>query len=396
MDTAAPQTTSSPLACNLCGHGLDMPVYETAQAALTSINTRSAQPTRVYFCPHCSHTMTAPLEDISAFYGEGYTLGMHHEDEDQLMKVEQGREVYRTDYQLDTLLAKIGLPNHAKVLDFGGGKAGTLKKLLAERPDVEGYVCEISDHYIPAWRSFLKEGHYAVGDIPTGWLGSMDAVVSFFMLEHVEDPVGILRQQHALLKSGGVVYFVIPYLYDNPADMLIADHVNHFSPASVEYALAEAGFADVEVDTGINPQWMVVSAQKTDAMAPPALPEAAAVAACGADVSRIAAYWQDMDARLCQALRDIPPGEPVAIYGAGFYGNFIFEHMQQRERIACFIDRNPHLQARGHKGKPVHAPEALPQAVRHVLVGINPQAARQAMAEIPAWQSRDIHYHYLF
>lgn len=394
MSIVPPESCTA--SCNICGNALCEPIYRAAASeSLTSLNTHTQQATTVWFCEHCTHVMTAPLEDIAAFYGEAYSLGIYSEDEDQLMKVENGREIYRTDYQKDTLLQKLNLPQGAKVLDYGSGKAGTLKKLLADRSDIAGHALDVSDHYIAFWQKFLPEGRYAVGEPPAEWHGGMDVVMSFFMLEHVADPLAILQQQFSLLKDGGTLYCVVPYLYKNPADMLVADHINHFSLPSVIRVLQRAGFADVEVDTEINPQWMVVTARKAEAIVPE-LPSQEELQKYGSGSAEIASYWKRMNARVAGFLDQVPAGEKAAIYGAGFYGSFIWDRLPEHGRIVCFIDRNTHLQGREHKGRPILPPERLENEIRHILVGLNPQVAEKAMGEVACWKDRNLTYHYLF
>lgn len=161
-------------------------------------------------------------------------------------------------------------------------------------------------------------------------------------------------------------------------------------------ALEKAGFTDIHIDTDINPQWMVFRARKTLAETQPSAPEAATLAALSEQSRAIAGYWQRMASQVEAFAAQIPAGEPVAIYGAGFYGSFIWQYWPQRERILCFVDRNPHVQERGHKGIPAVAAKDLPAQVQHILVGINPPAAKAAMAALDEWSSRSLQYHYLF
>lgn len=69
-----------------------------------------------------------------------------------------------------------------------------------------------------------------------------DAVVSFNVLEHIEDDVGALRQAADLLRPGGrVCLFVpaMPWLY-GAVDAQV-DHVRRYTKATMEAALAAAG-----------------------------------------------------------------------------------------------------------------------------------------------------------
>jgi 2-polyprenyl-3-methyl-5-hydroxy-6-metoxy-1,4-benzoquinol methylase len=92
-----------------------------------------------------------------------------------------------------------------------------------------------------------------------------DAITMTDVLEHVPDPLTVLRRVHALLDEGGWVAIKVP---NGPVQRLkerlkswllpryratLADnlvHVSHFSAGSLRLALGVAGFTDVAVTVG--------------------------------------------------------------------------------------------------------------------------------------------------
>jgi hypothetical protein len=218
--------------------------------------------------------------------------------------------------------------------------------------------------------------------------------LSFYALEHVRDPQGFLRTVRRLLTPGGTFYFIVPNTYANVADFVVADHINHFSEPSLRTMLDLAGFEAVEVDAESHDAAFVVVARKT---AQPAARthERAPVDALRSQATAMATFWSDAGQRVRAFETALPPTARRAIYGAGFYGNFIASTLKAPDKIDCFVDQNVHLQGREAHGKPIIAPAALNPAIDTIYVGLNPQRARAVIDAIAAWRDRRINFFFL-
>src|SRR5262249_7078795 len=138
----------------------------------------------------------------------------------------------------------------------------------------------------------------------SGWRDSFDAVMTFYVMEHVADPVATLRNIASLLKPAGILYCLIPNFTTNPADFIVADHVNHFTRRSIESTFRRAGFALREVDGESHEAAWVITASR--------LPDAASMADTlgrytthnqSADklrrqVTELAHYWATIETRI--------------------------------------------------------------------------------------------------
>lgn len=366
--------------CRVCAEQIAQSSYEAPAPALTSIMTLLDTSTQVFVCRSCGHAQCDDIPDIQAFYDTGYRISLNSNDHDQIFAVEpDGKIVYRTDRQVELAERLLDLPAGALLLDYGAAKATTLRKLHARRPDIRPHVFDVSADYAGAWKGWISEDAQACYAVPSSWSGRFDAVMSHFVIEHVADPVDFIRNIRALLKPGGKLLLSLPDVSANPGDMTVADHLNHFSEASLRRALAIGGFSVKTIDSSSFPGAFfavaIHDAEQTQV-------EAALVEAAVLRAEEICEFWKISAANLereAAAFR----GRKAAIYGAGFYGSWIYSRAGKELELAGFLDRNPHIAGGSHFGVPVLPPEQLADDVEVLFVGLNPLRAREAIDAQP-------------
>lgn len=123
---------------------------------------------------------------------------------------------------------------------------------------------------------FLKrQGHIAfesLGQLKAAYPGQRyDLIVHFFVLEHIRDPVGFLREQLAMLAPGGRIIFEVPCVTDPLVSLYavpvferfywsIAHHW-YFSPTSIGHVAERLGHGvrlipDQRYDLSNHIQWL--------------------------------------------------------------------------------------------------------------------------------------------
>ena len=386
-------------ACNVCGNPKMNLVYESADnVSVTTMNKLVSGKTSVYFCDCCGHLQTNELVNLHQYYADEYEINLTSEDADQLYAIINGQPIYRGVHQANTLTKKVKFKQGWKVLDYGCAKSQTLQNLLDRNVDINPCMFDLTDKYIPYWQKFSKALEWSTHIPNPIWDGTMDVVLSFYALEHVADLHEAIYNIKKLLKPGGIFYFLVPNVYQNAADFIVADHINHFSRSSLNVLLSRNGFKDIDIDATAHEAAFVVCAtlaqeNEFDRIVPAGI-DANEICESRDAVIKMAGYWSDVVGRI-QAFEASIGEDTLAIYGAGFYGNFIAAAMKQPKKVICFVDQNKHLQNTNIHNRPVLSPDNIPAEVQHVLIGMNPQRARDNIAQIESWKSLNLNYFFL-
>ena len=365
----------TPFCCPVCGSQLGEPVYRSSrEGSLDSLGRVLPFETKVHCCRACTHVATEPIPDLEGYYAENYRISLGSEEEDQLYEMVGATRVFRTDHQARLLVELVDWHPGARVLDFGCAKASTLRKALPALPDIELSLYDVSHDYRAYWDAFVPEDRQAVNVLPDDWRGSFDLVTSFFSLEHIATIKPAVADIASLLAEDGLLYLVVPDVFSNPGDFVVLDHVNHFTRASLARLLSDAGLTIRWVRHDVHRGALVALAAKASSpVSIPTLPS-------DGDAEDLGRWWSGIAERIRGMEREYDGDS--AIYGAGFYGSFVFANLRHPNRLRCFLDNNPHLQGRQHLGLPVLRPADCPPSVRDLWIGLNPLHARSIMAGI--------------
>lgn len=382
--------------CVVCGHATVQPIYASAQdVSITSLSKIIQAKTTVYCCAKCGHLYTQPVVDVDAYYDQSYNINTASEDEDQLYAMVDGKPVYRSEHQTKALMETLDIQHGARVLDYGCGPAHTTRALAQQRDDLAIHLFDVSENYKPSWLNWVDEARTACYETPTDWDGTFDLVASFFALEHVDDPRTFVRTLSRLLKPGGQAYLLVPNVYDNIADLIVVDHVNHFSETSITALLEAEGFTLTYLSSEDHSSaWTVVAKRNEDASEQTPSIDHTKLEASTKQALEMAGFWKDCDDKVI-AFEQEADDLPATIYGSGFYGCYLYTRLSNPDRVQGFVDRNPHQQKKKLFGRSITDPATLDDQPRVVWVGLNPRIAKDAIAGLDAWQGRPYSYFYL-
>ena len=141
------------------------------------------------------------------------------------------------------------LPPHARILDFGCGSGGVISHLrkcgyTADGMEVNPAAIEVAR----ASGSLIWESIEAIPD------SAYDVVISNHVLEHVENPIEVLRLLLRVLKTGGLILLKLPiddFRAKGQRSWRQQDTDHHFytwSPRLLANSLWEAGYKVKQVE----------------------------------------------------------------------------------------------------------------------------------------------------
>lgn len=154
----------------------------------------------------------------------------------------------------------------ARLLDFGCGAGEFLLGMSAAGWNVIGL--DRDEASVDAIRAAGLEAH--VGTLPCPlWRGpTFEAITMRQSLEHVHDPLDVLRAAHGLLTEDGVLYVSVPNFdsfgvrWFGPRwyGLDVPRHLTHFTPRTLNLMLNRAGFGNVQIWQERKSSWIRHSA----------------------------------------------------------------------------------------------------------------------------------------
>jgi SAM-dependent methyltransferase len=207
-----------------------------------------------------------------------------------------------------------------------------------------------------------------------GGYGEYDLVCLMAVLEHLLDPLALLRRIAAQLRPGARVLIEVPDAgaFDRPGDErpleafgeFSNEHINFFAISDVARLAQAAGLAierwrAVRISSAYPGLHVLLRKAAGDAALPAAdaastATRAASAEAVGHYIGRSRAMLQEMERRLQAACTG-----PVLVYGAGNHTARLMcqSATLQQHGITAVFDRNAHLQGKAIGGVPILAPE---------------------------------------
>jgi 2-polyprenyl-3-methyl-5-hydroxy-6-metoxy-1,4-benzoquinol methylase len=155
----------------------------------------------------------------------------------------------------DRFGAGLSVRGEGKLLDFGCGHGKLMRRMHAAGWDVVGL--DFSEQAVRAVRGSGLEALQGTLPHPQIPPDSFDAVVMEHALEHVPDPLPVLRAARDVLRPGGTLLVHVPNFNawevqrfgEFAIQVDLPRHLLHFEPVTLAKILEVAGFAEVKTET---------------------------------------------------------------------------------------------------------------------------------------------------
>ncbi len=306
------------------------------------------------------------VEEIYA----GYDIFHQADGNEQLIYAgDDGAASFRSDPLVDRIQRLLPLPQKGRLLDVGCGKGAFLSAWSRSRPD---WILE--GHDVDGQTREVVEAIPGVARMHAGSLdaieGGFDLVSMVHVLEHIADPVATLRDVRGLVTNEGWLFVEVPHFVERAFDLLVADHCSHLTPDSLGRVLAGAGFETVALSDAWNAKEVSgvfrPAARASDRITvdeAPSFPEAFFA------VARALA-WLEGTLSLADRMRT---RASFGVFGTSIGATWLASSVARP--VDFFVDEDPNRQGRRHLGKPVLAPEEVPEDSTVFMCLPHPQAA---------------------
>jgi hypothetical protein len=362
-------------ACQICGQNVMREVDGfTALPRITSDCRSYPSGGQLYVCMACGGVQKLPnaqwLNEIAVIY-TGYEAYYQSGGEEQIVfDRATGMPRRRSDVLLSCLAENAMLPTHGRALDVGCGNGATLAAMSAALADWTFSGYEIGDGALPRLARIPR-----FESLHTGSLDAIaqrfDLVTMIHSLEHFPSPASALAQLLPIVGSGQL-FIEVCNVEENPFDILVADHLMHFSPGTLSKLVHRSGFAAISIAT----DWVAKEVSLLARIQDPQLIDTSTVTTVTSDpdqtYQRIVGYVSWLQQLRQLALTTADGNHPFGLFGTSIAATWLAP--QLIDKIGFFVDEDVNRVGREHLGRPVISPADIPQDAK-VLLALAPNIA---------------------
>ncbi|WP_031480997.1 class I SAM-dependent methyltransferase [Maridesulfovibrio frigidus] len=302
-------------------------------------------------CGHIQKKMTSRwLKDVANIYSE-YNSYPLSEAKEQLV-YDNGMPISRNKRLLNLFSKEITLPATGKILDIGCGKGQFLRCFSEMYNGWDLFGCDQQEDLRSEIMSIPKACNYYTQNFE-----KIDEKFNFisllYVIEHLFEPVEMLRSIKDKLHDGGVVFIQTGDLKVNPFDLAVVDHCSYFTLSTLEQLMRQAGFKIIASSNAWNSKEIGVLAQRDDNIDTP---------------TKIINYYQEnMDlihrhnswlTNILDDLKDFDSNRKIGILGTAISGTWLASSLQRESFF--WVDEDLSQTGKKHMGAVVMSIKMVP------------------------------------
>lgn len=305
-------------------------------------------------CHHCGTVQKLPTEswlgEIKEIY-DTYNLFALASGSEQVIfagDVPQSRSMLLIDF----LNANVSLPGTGRLLDIGCGTGAALQNFSRTLPSWKLFGSELSDKNLARLKQIPNFVNLYTSDLST-ISERFECITLIHTLEHIIEPLSLIRSVSELLAPGGVLFIQVPDFATSPFDILIADHRTHFTVETLGLLLSRAGMTIDVITNQALPKEISAIARKQGA------PTRVDVTSAAEAVS-----LADRNVQWLHQVRDAgrnlaESGSPLGLFGTSISGMWCYSEMPAG--IDFFVDEDRAKLGGAYDGKTIYGPENAPR-----------------------------------
>jgi SAM-dependent methyltransferase len=326
-------------------------------------------------CQSCGMVQKLPDAQWLGEIGEIYRdYEMYHQsaaNDQAVFDPVSGRPMGRCEVLARRLLESGQLPPRGSLLDVGAGSGAMLAAFSAASPGWRLFGLDLDDRKEPALKAIPRFERLFTTP-PEQVSQQFELVTLIHSLEHFPDPVAMLRSLRGLVAPGGRLFVQVNNAERTPFDLVVADHLCHFTPQSLACLVARSGLGVGGTRTDwVNKELSLLASVAPQSASPQCEDAAAATARVRRDVAWLAGMLRHARARSAQAGRG-----RFGMFGTSVAATWLASGLG--DAIDFYVDEDPARRGRSHLGRPILAPDQVAAGATVYLAFIGDIAARIA------------------
>ena len=197
--------------------------------------------------------------EIKSIY-KNYTIYSLANGSEQLIFTDDGA-FPRSQKLVDYFLNNVTVPSEGELIDLGCGNGAALNNFSNRLENWKFDGFELDDRNLHSYKKIVNFRDLICSN--NNLLSSKyDIISAIHSLEHVPDPILFFENIHKISKPNCKILIQVPNVMTSPFDVLVADHLTHFTPETLTFLAEKTGFEVISISDRILPKEITMIMQK--------------------------------------------------------------------------------------------------------------------------------------